>query len=146
MRIIPVIIIMLVMFSNVGARDKTSSGKLIVVINNVESNRGEVLSHLFNNPDGYPTESQKCMSWTNANIENGACRLVFRNIPFGEYALTVHHDENKNGVMDKNLIGMPAEGYGFSANDRVLLAVPDFDDCKFSFASDGQQIIVKMRY
>jgi uncharacterized protein (DUF2141 family) len=129
-----------------GARDNTSTGNLIVIINNLENNKGEVLSHLFCGADGYPTESEKCLQWTHAVIRGGSARLVFENISFGEYALTTHHDANGNGIMDKNFLGMPAEGYGFSKNFEVLLAVPSFEECKFDFTQDGQKIYIEMRY
>ena len=38
------------------------------------------------------------------------------NIPPGEYALLVHYDENNNGQIDKNFIGIPKEPLGFSNN------------------------------
>lgn len=37
-----------------------------------------------------------------------------RNIPAGEYALLVYHDENNNDRIDKNFIGIPREPLGFS--------------------------------
>jgi uncharacterized protein (DUF2141 family) len=37
-----------------------------------------------------------------------------RGIPAGTYAVTVLHDENSDGKMDFNWIGMPTKGYGFS--------------------------------
>jgi outer membrane protein len=36
------------------------------------------------------------------------------NIPSGEYALLVYYDENNNGKIDKNFIGIPREPLGFS--------------------------------
>ena len=43
-------------------------------------------------------------------------RQVFyiRDVPRGEYALMVYHDENENGRLDKNFIGIPTEPLGFS--------------------------------
>jgi outer membrane protein len=36
------------------------------------------------------------------------------DVPHGEYALMVYHDENENGRIDKNFIGIPNEILGFS--------------------------------
>ncbi len=43
-------------------------------------------------------------------------RKVYRieNVPPGEYALLVYHDENNNERIDKNFIGIPKEPLGFS--------------------------------
>jgi outer membrane protein len=47
-------------------------------------------------------------------------RDVYRveGLPEGEYALMVYYDENDNGVMDKNFIGIPKEPMGFSNGYR----------------------------
>lgn len=44
----------------------------------------------------------------------GQSTFVLRNIPSGEYALMVHHDENDNSELDKNFIGIPREPTGFA--------------------------------
>ena len=46
--------------------------------------------------------------------------VTFDGVPAGRYALMVIHDENGNGRLDTNLVGMPVEGYGFSNNPRVM--------------------------
>jgi outer membrane protein len=40
--------------------------------------------------------------------------VVVTNVPPGDYALMVHHDENSNGELDKNFIGIPREPTGFA--------------------------------
>ena len=40
------------------------------------------------------------------------------NLPAGNYAVQVMHDENENNKLDTNFMGMPIEGYGFSNNPR----------------------------
>ena len=43
----------------------------------------------------------------------------FNDIPPGTYAIAVFHDENANGKLDKNFLGIPCEGYGASNNVRT---------------------------
>lgn len=50
------------------------------------------------------------------------------NLLPGYYAIQVYHDENGNGDLDKNAIGVPTEKYGFSNNARGLFGPPDLDD------------------
>ena len=49
-----------------------------------------------------------------------ASREVYRveNVPPGEYALLVYHDENNNGRIDKTFMGIPKEPLGFSNRYR----------------------------
>ena len=46
-------------------------------------------------------------------------------------AIAVFHDENDNGVMDKNALGIPLEPYGFSQNARARFSAPPFKDAQF---------------
>ena len=46
----------------------------------------------------------------------GTLRFVVHDLSPGRYAVNAFHDENDNGELDTNLVGIPSEGYGF-AND-----------------------------
>lgn len=62
--------------------------------------------------------------------------LVFRNLPAGRYALSVFHDENGNGKLDSNVVGVPTERYGFSRDARGRMAAPAFDDAAVELSAD----------
>jgi len=62
--------------------------------------------------------------------------LVFRNLPAGSYAVSLFHDENGNGVMDRNVIGLPLERYGFSRDARATMGPPSFADAAFELKAD----------
>jgi len=59
-------------------------------------------------------------------------RQVFhiRDIPDGRFALLVFHDENDNGRLDKNFIGIPKEPLGFS-NRYKPKGPPSFNRAAF---------------
>lgn len=40
--------------------------------------------------------------------------VIIRDLPAGEYAVMVYNDENGNGQLDRNFIGIPREPMGFS--------------------------------
>lgn len=68
----------------------------------------------------------------------------FSNLPPGTYAAKVMHDENDNGKLDTNFMGMPIEGYGFSNNPQ-LLRKPTFDEAKFDLGAGGGAITIHLR-
>ena len=70
--------------------------------------------------------------------------VVFDDVPAGRYALMVIHDENGNGKLDTNLVGMPVEGYGFSNNPRVLRK-PTFDEAAFDVGDDALALDIAIR-
>ncbi len=45
---------------------------------------------------------------------DGRESYIISNMPSGEYALLMYFDENGNGVLDKNFIGIPTEPIAFS--------------------------------
>lgn len=71
-------------------------------------------------------------------------RVTFDGVPAGRYALMVIHDENGNGTLDTNLVGMPVEGYGFSNNPRVMRK-PTFEEAAFDVGADALALDVSIR-
>jgi uncharacterized protein (DUF2141 family) len=73
-------------------------------------------------------------------IINGKAKHDFKGVLFGEYAVTVYHDENGNGKLDKGLFGKPLELYGFSNNARGIISRPDYK--KAAFVLDKADITI----
>ena len=71
-------------------------------------------------------------------------QVVFTNLPYGWYGIFLYHDENGNGKMDKNMMGIPKEAYGFSNNAKGFLGKPDYKDVKFELTSAEKQIVIKL--
>lgn len=70
---------------------------------------------------------------------------TFKNVPKGTYAISIFHDENSNGKIDRSFIGIPREGYGVSNNNLPLISPPKFEDAKFQMNTD-KNIKIEMRY
>ena len=86
-----------------------------VQILNIRNSTGTVDCALFDAPVGFPIEVLR--SATNVmviKVRHTQARCDFEDIPPGTYALAVIHDENMNGKLDTNWLGIPTEGYGFS--------------------------------
>ena len=66
---------------------------------------------------------------------NGAETYTIDELPPGEYALLVYHDENNNRRIDKNFIGIPLEPIGFS-NRYVPRGPPSFSRAAFVINED----------
>ncbi len=70
-------------------------------------------------------------------IQQSSVTTVFADIPEGEYSISVFHDENKNGEIDKNSFGIPKESYGFSNNIMGMFGPPSFEEAKFKVSKEG---------
>jgi uncharacterized protein (DUF2141 family) len=71
--------------------------------------------------------------------------LVFRHVMPGSYAVSLFHDQNGNGRLDKTM-GMPNEGYGFSRDAPVQFGPPKFDAAKVLVGASDLTLPIKVRY
>ncbi|GJL64591.1 MAG: hypothetical protein NPIRA04_32450 [Nitrospirales bacterium] len=64
----------------------------------------------------------------------------------GTYAVVVHHDENDNKKLDRNWIGLPTEGVGFSKNPELFLAPPAHNEVSFQVHEGVNRIDITLHY
>ena len=68
-------------------------------------------------------------------------KIVTINIPIatlGPLAVATFHDENDNGKLDFNFIGIPKEGTGASNNAASPFGAPKFIDAKVSLSAKNR--------
>jgi uncharacterized protein (DUF2141 family) len=66
---------------------------------------------------------------------------TFKDLPAGDYAVSLYHDVNNDRECNRNFFGIPTESYGFSNNFRPVMSKPDFDDARFHLDTDTTIII-----
>jgi uncharacterized protein (DUF2141 family) len=110
-----------------------------VKILNIRNNTGTVDCALFASPDGFPREFlRSAIVVMVLKIKETQARCDFEDIPPGTYALVVIHDENMNGKLDTNWLGVSKEGYGFSNDVKAVRGAPSFSDASFPY--DGRNL------
>jgi uncharacterized protein (DUF2141 family) len=119
---------------------------LTIRITGARNANGTVRVLLFRGPDGFPGDGTRVFQVQTVKIETASdtAQCIF-SVPKGEYALAVFHDENGNGKMDKNLMGVPKEGYGFSNNPGRKLRPAKFEEARFMAESD-RSVDVNLAY
>jgi uncharacterized protein (DUF2141 family) len=76
------------------------------------------------------------------NAGKGDLKIVIHDLPAGKYAIAGYHDENGNGKLDTNALGIPEEGYGFSNDARGTFGPPKFSEAVFDFDGKTDTAIV----
>jgi uncharacterized protein (DUF2141 family) len=79
-------------------------------------------------------------------ITTNPMQVAFTGLPPGTYAVTVVHDENDNRKLDRNLLCMPREGYGFSNDASVGLGPPSFTKAAVTLGQEDKVITITIRY
>lgn len=120
-----------------------TAADLIVRIDGVRTEQGQLLLSLVDSDAGWNNQAPPLVARQLA-AQIGAVELVFPDLAAGDYAVMVFHDENGNGKLDTNLVGMPVEGYGFSNNPQVMRK-PTWDESRFALAEDGQTVTIDLR-
>jgi uncharacterized protein (DUF2141 family) len=126
-----------------------STNVLRVKLDGFRSNNGKARCGLYNDSDpaAFPKDDKKGIRPDHpGSISNASSELDFSGIPPGKYALVCYHDENDNHKFDKNMLGMPKEGYCFSNNIMPTLAAPNFSQCEFDYKGGDQLVSMTMIY
>ena len=71
--------------------------------------------------------------------------LRFGDLPSGDYAVALFHDENGNGKLDTRF-GIPREGVGFSNNPRLFFGPPRFAAASFEVTNLAVDEQVRLKY
>ena len=128
------------------ASEAEQNSRLSFVVSKLEPKRGgSVLCALYDAEDTwlsdhpYRNDKQK--------VEGTSVTCVFDRVPAGTYAVAAMHDEDGDGEMDKNLIGLPTEGYCASrdAHERGFGA-PNWEDAAFRYNGRAGYSAARMSY
>jgi len=113
------------------------STTLLITVPNINPLKGEIQVSVYDNGKSFLKENEEYKIYR-FKVEEAKGSFVINDLPEKEYALIIYHDENDNKEMDKSIIGMPKEGYGFSKNFKPGLSRPDFKDCSILLNEDTE--------
>jgi uncharacterized protein (DUF2141 family) len=106
---------------------------LIVSVSGLKSNTGIVKVGLYNSDGTFLKSIYKSIR---SEIKENGAKVTFEGIPKGEYAISAYQDENNNGKLDKNMMGIPSEDFACSNNAKGFMGPPKYKDAKFNIEKD----------
>jgi uncharacterized protein (DUF2141 family) len=118
-------------------------GSLEVSITGIQNAKGQILVGVYNIKDTFPKTGSEFKGMIIKPVK-GKTSVIIKDLPAGTYAVAIFHDEKKNGKLDKNFLGIPKEGYGFS-NIAKGLGAPSFEKASFLLETADKQISISMR-
>lgn len=130
-----------------GAQADAPCPGIHVKILDIRNSTGAVACALFESSVGFPTEYLHAASRIMViKVRDRQARCDFEDIAPGSYALAVVHDENMNGKLDVNWLGIPVEGYGFSNDASALLGAPSFSAASFPYNGQNLEMTLGLHY
>jgi uncharacterized protein (DUF2141 family) len=121
-----------------------TEGTLTINTASFNNGKGKAVVFLFRKSDGIPNSPFKTLS---VNIKDNNADFQFQNLPYGEYAIILLHDENNNGKIDHSF-GLPSEQLGYTNNWELgfFTGMPTFSKLKFQFSATAQTQSINITY
>lgn len=118
---------------------------ITVTVDNVQDGEGQVLIGLFDTAATFPQQVARGQAVAAATRDaTGRVRVVISGVPPGTYAVSAVHDRNGNGKLDRNLLGIPTEPYGFSGRAAGRFGPPAFADAAVELPAAGSAIAIRI--
>lgn len=120
---------------------------VVVTVLGLRNDRGTLRACMTDEASDFP----KCASPRHDISESIApanpVTLTFKDVAPGRYAIALLHDENNNGKMDRAMLVIPREGFGFSRDAKVKMGPPKFGSAAFDVVNgQSEHLTIHMRY
>ena len=112
---------------------------LKIKVFNIQKNTGKIVVEIYNNKSTWlETPLRKVLLNTNEDAKTASF-----DVPFGNYAVSVYHDVNGNGELDRNFIGIPKEPIGFGNNYKPF-GKPKYKSAIIEYKATGKPQEIKL--
>lgn len=116
-----------------------SGTKLTVKIGGLETDKGQFIVSIW--PGEQSWKEKEPIGRFPVAIVNGGAEFVQENLAAGPYAVTVYHDKNSNGKMDRHWYGPPKEkGAASNGAKAQTFGPPKWEDMKFELSGAEQTV------
>lgn len=129
--------------ASIACASSIHAATLTVKIAGISEAAGSMGVRLVASQDAYDGKAKPSAAQKLAVTSTDPISLRFSDLAPGSYAVLVMHDENGNGKLDSNILGIPKEGYGFSNNPNVMRK-PYFDEAKFEVTAADKVIEIEI--
>jgi uncharacterized protein (DUF2141 family) len=118
-----------------------------VTITGIRSEKGRIVIGVFKDEESYKTEVPFVTETFVKNITPDGEMSVRFSLEPGVYGLCLLDDEDNDGIMHYNFMGMPKEGFGFSNLHFMGFTKPKFDTFRFSIEKgQTERVTIRVRY
>jgi len=115
------------------------TGAIKVTIEGIKGDEGVARIALVKDKASFTSDSAEPFMGAAEKITDGRAEHIFRNVPFGDYAVKFFHDKDNSGSLKTGAFGIPKEDYGFSNN----ISGKNFEKAKFKL--DRPEIVIDIK-
>ena len=134
-----------------GAQQGTCYGpqgqvRLTIDVQNVRSSQGQIGVTVYADDRRRFLARRGSLYVARGPARAGTTRMCIYLPRPGTYGLAIYHDANANDRFDRNRVGLPAEGYGFSNNAPAVLGLPSFSAVRMPVPRTNMETSVRLKY
>lgn len=112
---------------------------LSIQISNIGTEKGNIMIGVYDSASSFLTED-RVQSIMVPVTNKGTMTIELTGLAYGDYAISIFHDENANKKLDKNFLGIPKESYAFSNKAKARFGPPKYEQAQFSFDQNNQTV------
>lgn len=125
--------------------DPAGEPTLTIRVSGAVSDDGLILVAIYDSPEAFNDPDRAFgVSGIEINEGVGQTQVSLLELP-PQIAIAAFHDENEDGMLNRNSLGIPTERYGFSNNVRGIVGPPRFDEAAIEGPYDSGQIEISIR-
>lgn len=121
----------------------SAQARLEVTVRNIKDTRGTIRVGLFTDENSF---LKKAALGKIVKASQNEITVVFEKMKPGDYAVSVIHDENENGELDSNFMGIPKEGFAFGNNAMGTFGPPSFEKAKVTIDKTDVKQVISLKY
>lgn len=126
---------------------KAEACSLTIHVTGFRNSKGMIGGAVFKDNVGWPENDAQAFARTGIPVAGTTDEvLTFPDLPTGRYGIVVLHDENANGRLDRNILRVPKEGFGFANNPHVGLSAPSWQDASVQVACPATEVRIQLIY
>ncbi len=120
--------------------------ELQIWVTGIRSVKGKLIFNIFRDSESYLRERPySTFTIDKKGVASGTLSTGYKLQP-GIYGIVLVDDENGSGKIDKNMVGIPKEGFGFSNFFMEQLKKPAFNDFKFNLKTGNNNVAIRVKY
>jgi uncharacterized protein (DUF2141 family) len=136
------VILMIALVTGVyGQCSAQKSNKIMITVEQINSTKGTIKVAIFNSENDF---LEKPFVSKSRQASTGEMEFVFSGLADGEYSVSIYHDENDNGELDTNFMGIPDEPYGISLEGRNMFGPPSYKNAKFTLKDESARLRISL--
>lgn len=135
---------LLLSLSSTPPAEVVAKGTLVLEVQNIKTGDGMIWVGVYASASDFLIKEKATLVGIKVDSKK-QMTIEIPNLEYGEYALAVFHDENNNGEMDRNLVGIPSEPFAFSKPPVSKFRIPTFEEVKFTFEPQKVKLTTKLK-